>query len=158
MKTPIFCLLPLCLLACSEPAMQNTASASTPAASAVATANAAQSNAAAMLLNTLALTHITQTATWQSLLEQAITLRKQVQEVLPHASPEQANALYDEHVRIMNQLLTKLNDVDIATLENYFMQVEYNEQTKTVAFRCPLSKVDELKLIVKSKLSKWSVK
>lgn len=66
----------------------------------------------------------------QSLLEQAITLRKQVQEVLPHASPEQANALYDEHVRIMNQLLTKLNDVDIATLENYFMQVEYDEQTK----------------------------
>lgn len=131
MKTPIFCLLPLCLLACSEPAMQNTAPASTPAASAVATANAAQSNAAAMLLNTLALTHITQTATWQSLLEQAITLRKQVQEVLPHASPEQANALYDEHVRIMNQLLTKLNDVDSATLENYFMQVEYDEQTKT---------------------------
>ena len=35
---------------------------------------------------------------------------------------------------------------------------KYNEQTKTVAFRCPLSKVDELKLIVKSKLSKWSVK
>ena len=34
---------------------------------------------------------------------------------------------------------------------------KYNEQTKTVAFRCPLSKVDELKLIVKSKLSKWSV-
>ena len=95
MKTPIFCLLPLCLLACSEPAMQNTASAPTPAP-AVATANAAQSNAATKLLNTLALTHITQTATWQSLLEQAITLRKQVQEVLPHASPEQANALYDE--------------------------------------------------------------
>jgi hypothetical protein len=35
---------------------------------------------------------------------------------------------------------------------------KYNEQTKTVAFRCPLSKVDELKLIVKSKLSEWSVK
>jgi hypothetical protein len=33
---------------------------------------------------------------------------------------------------------------------------KYNEQTKTVAFRCPLSKVDELKLIVKSKLSEWS--
>lgn len=42
MKTPIFCLLPLCLLACSEPAVQNTASAPTPAP-AVATANAAQS-------------------------------------------------------------------------------------------------------------------
>ena len=32
---------------------------------------------------------------------------------------------------------------------------KYNEQTKTVAFRCPLSKVDELKLVVKSKLSEW---
>ena len=29
---------------------------------------------------------------------------------------------------------------------------KYNEKTKTVAFRCPLSKVDELKLIVKSYL------
>jgi hypothetical protein len=35
---------------------------------------------------------------------------------------------------------------------------KYNEQTKTVAFRCPLSKVDELKLIIKSKLSDWMVK
>lgn len=32
---------------------------------------------------------------------------------------------------------------------------KYNEQTKTVAFRCPLSKVDELKIIVKLKLSEW---
>jgi hypothetical protein len=35
---------------------------------------------------------------------------------------------------------------------------KYNEGTKTVAFRCPLSKVDELKLVVKSKLLEWSVK
>ena len=35
---------------------------------------------------------------------------------------------------------------------------KYSEQTKTIAFRCPLSKVDELKLVVKSKLSEWSVK
>lgn len=35
---------------------------------------------------------------------------------------------------------------------------KYNEETKTVAFRCPSSKVDELKIIVKSKLSEWSVK
>ena len=35
---------------------------------------------------------------------------------------------------------------------------KYNEETKTVAFRCPLSKVDELKTIVKHKLSEWSVK
>ncbi len=35
---------------------------------------------------------------------------------------------------------------------------KYSEQTKTVAFRCPISKIDELKLIVKTKLSEWSVK
>jgi len=35
---------------------------------------------------------------------------------------------------------------------------KYSEQTKTIAFRCPLSKVDELKIVVKSKLSEWSVK
>ena len=35
---------------------------------------------------------------------------------------------------------------------------KYNEQTKTIAFRCPISKIDELKLVVKSKLSEWSVK
>ena len=35
---------------------------------------------------------------------------------------------------------------------------KYNEETKTLAFRCPVSKVDELKTIVKSKLSEWSVK
>jgi len=35
---------------------------------------------------------------------------------------------------------------------------KYSEQTKTVAFRCPISKVDELKIVVKSKLSEWSVK
>ena len=35
---------------------------------------------------------------------------------------------------------------------------KYNELTKTVSFRCPISKVDELKIVVKSKLSEWSVK
>lgn len=35
---------------------------------------------------------------------------------------------------------------------------KYLEQTKTLAFRCPMSKVDELKIIVKFKLSEWSVK
>jgi len=35
---------------------------------------------------------------------------------------------------------------------------KYNEETKTVAFRCPISKIDELKLAVKNKLSDWSVK
>ena len=35
---------------------------------------------------------------------------------------------------------------------------KYSAKTETVAFRCPFSKVDELKLLVKSKLSEWSVK
>ena len=35
---------------------------------------------------------------------------------------------------------------------------KYSELTKTVAFRCPLSKIDELKLYVTAKLSEWSVK
>jgi hypothetical protein len=42
--------------------------------------------------------------------------------------------------------------------ENAGRKSAFTESTKTVAFRCPLSKVDELKIIVKSKLSEWSVK
>jgi hypothetical protein len=37
-------------------------------------------------------------------------------------------------------------------------KAKYNEATKTVAFRCPFSKINELKLIVKSKLSEWAIK
>ena len=32
----------------------------------------------------------------------------------------------------------------------------YDEPTKTVSFRCPLSKNEELKLYVTAKLSEWS--
>ena len=34
---------------------------------------------------------------------------------------------------------------------------KYSEQTKTVAFRCPISKVEKLKEIVKAQLSEWVV-
>jgi len=34
---------------------------------------------------------------------------------------------------------------------------KYNEETKTVAFRCPLSKVEKLKEIVNNQLSEWVV-
>ena len=44
------------------------------------------------------------------------------------------------------------------TRKNAGAKPKYNEETKTVAFRCPISKVDELKIIVKSKLSEWLVK
>ena len=43
------------------------------------------------------------------------------------------------------------------TRRNAGAKPKYNEETKTVAFRCPISKVDELKLIIKSKLSEWSL-
>jgi hypothetical protein len=32
---------------------------------------------------------------------------------------------------------------------------KFDEPTKTVAFRCPISKVDELKTVVNGKLSEW---
>ena len=32
---------------------------------------------------------------------------------------------------------------------------KYSEQTKTIAFRCPISKVDELKTIINAKLNEW---
>jgi hypothetical protein len=35
---------------------------------------------------------------------------------------------------------------------------KYNEQTGTVSFRCPVSKVGELKLFVNAKLSEWAKK
>ena len=44
------------------------------------------------------------------------------------------------------------------TRRNAGAKPKYNESTKTIAFRCPLSKVDQLKLVVKSKLTEWSVK
>jgi hypothetical protein len=34
-----------------------------------------------------------------------------------------------------------------ASRENPGAKPKYNEETKTVAFRCPISKVDELKLL-----------
>jgi hypothetical protein len=36
-------------------------------------------------------------------------------------------------------------------------KLKYNEETKTVAFRCPLSKVEKLKEIVNAQLSEWLV-
>lgn len=32
---------------------------------------------------------------------------------------------------------------------------KYNEETKTVAFRCPIPKVEKLKEIVNAQLSEW---
>jgi len=35
---------------------------------------------------------------------------------------------------------------------------KFSEQTKTVAFKCPISKVEEFKEYGSAKLSEWSVK
>jgi len=35
---------------------------------------------------------------------------------------------------------------------------KYSEPTKTIAFRCPVSKINEIKLVVKNQLEKWEVK
>jgi len=35
---------------------------------------------------------------------------------------------------------------------------KYNEQTTTIAFRCPISKVAELKKLVNDKLTEWELK
>ena len=36
-------------------------------------------------------------------------------------------------------------------------KLKYNEETKTVAFRCPISKVEKLKEIVNAQLLEWVV-
>jgi hypothetical protein len=36
-------------------------------------------------------------------------------------------------------------------------KLKYNEDSKTVAFRCPISKVEKLKEIVNVQLSEWVV-
>lgn len=36
-------------------------------------------------------------------------------------------------------------------------KLKYNEETKTVAFRCPISKVEKLKEILNAQLSEWVV-
>lgn len=36
-------------------------------------------------------------------------------------------------------------------------KLKYNEETKTVAFWCPISKVEKLKEIVNAKLAEWVV-
>jgi len=62
------------------------------------------------------------------------------------------------NMMIKEYILKKAKNNRGGTRQGSGAKPKYNEKTKTVAFRCPLSKVDELKLIVKSKLSEWSVK
>ena len=60
--------------------------------------------------------------------------------------------------------------IDVSNEENVLQKMEwggkrkgcgnkpkYNEKTTTIAFRCPQSKVSEVKSLVKAKLSEWVV-
>jgi hypothetical protein len=64
----------------------------------------------------------------------------------------------ENNMMIKEYILKKLKDKRGGIRKNAGAKPKYSEETKTVAFRCPLSKVDELKIIVKSKLLEWSVK
>ena len=59
---------------------------------------------------------------------------------------------------IKEYILKKAKNKRGGTRQGSGAKPKYSEPTKTVAFRCPLSRVDELKTIVKSKLLEWSVK
>ena len=61
-------------------------------------------------------------------------------------------------ISLHTKIMKKKKETRGGTRQGSGAKPKYNEETKTVAFRCPLSKVDELKLVVKSKLSEWSVK
>jgi hypothetical protein len=44
------------------------------------------------------------------------------------------------------------------TRKNAGAKPKYNEQTTTIAFRCPISKFAELKKLVNDKLTEWELK
>lgn len=62
------------------------------------------------------------------------------------------------NMMIKEYILKKAKNKRGGTRQGSGAKSKYSEQTKTVAFRCPMSKVDELKLFVKSKLSEWLLK
>lgn len=63
-------------------------------------------------------------------------------------------------------IIQEICDTDLAKVKNTYggkrkgcgNKPKYNEKTTTIAFRCPQSKVSELKILVKAKLSEWAVK
>lgn len=54
--------------------------------------------------------------------------------------------------------MAKKKETRGGTRKNAGAKPKYNEPTKTIAFRCPVSKVDELKLVVKKQLEKLEIK
>ena len=44
------------------------------------------------------------------------------------------------------------------TREGSGAKPKYNEKTTTIAFRVPISKVDEIKVLIKQKQTQWKIK
>ena len=57
----------------------------------------------------------------------------------------------------MKKYLSDKKETRGGTRRNAGAKPKYAEETKTIAFRCPKSKVEELKMIVNSKLLEWSI-
>lgn len=124
MKKSVLWLLPLFLMACNEPvAHQPTASA---ASNTVASAH----TVASVSFDIPANARTPASETREGLLQQAVYLKQHIESVIPHATPEQTDALFEESAKIMDELLTKLNQQDEvgAVYSSYF---DYNEQTDT---------------------------
>jgi hypothetical protein len=79
-----------------------------------------------------------------------------VDDIIVNVYSGQYNHITEKQLEELKEIIKK--ETRGGTRKNAGAKPKYNEETKTVAFRCPMSKVDELKLIVKSKLSEWSAK
>ena len=53
--------------------------------------------------------------------------------------------------------MTKKKGTRGGSRKNAGAKPKYNEPTKTVAFRCPVSKVNEVKTVIKTKLAQWQI-
>ena len=111
MKKPILWLLPLLLMACNEPvAHQPTASA---ASATTASTTSSISVEIPANLRTPA------SETWEGLLQQATDLRAYIKNTLPHTTPEQADALFEQYFEIMVALQNKFEQGNYDILTNY---------------------------------------
>jgi hypothetical protein len=61
-----------------------------------------------------------------------------------------------KNIDIPEEIVTKKKEPRGGTRRNAGAKPKYLEPTKTVAFRCPISRIPELKIIVKANLSDWA--
>ena len=123
MKKAALYLLPLLLMACGEPVAQN--STAPVASTTVVRANTTASVSFEIPANA----RMPESETWQGLLQQATHLRTYVENTLPHTTPEQADALFEQYFKILSTLLNKLNKVEMDMLSNYNNYLIFNEDT-----------------------------